>query len=131
MQLLIFLTQRIGEKFYTWTDAPPSTNTILESVSLYWLTSTFPTSIYTYRRGLGPRADKITFHAQPENYVRKPFGFSWFPQELMPVPKAWAATTGNLVWHKQHSSGGHFAAMEKPDLLLADVEDFVSKVWKK
>ncbi|KAH7018706.1 Alpha/Beta hydrolase protein [Macrophomina phaseolina] len=127
----IALLAWIGEKFYTWTDEPPSTNAILDSVSLYWLTSTFPTSIYTYRRGLGPRADKITFHSQPENYVRKPFGFSWFPKELMPVPKSWAASTGNLVWYRQHSSGGHFAAMEKPAEILEDVEDFVAKAWKK
>ncbi|KAJ6527784.1 Alpha/Beta hydrolase protein [Mycena capillaripes] len=119
------------QKFYTWTDETPNISTILESVSLYWLTSTFPTSIYGYRRVFGPHADKISFHAQPENYVNKPFGFSWFPRELTPVPKAWVAATGDLVWYKQHSSGGHFAAMERPDALLEDVEDFVGKVWKK
>ncbi|KAH7032121.1 Alpha/Beta hydrolase protein [Macrophomina phaseolina] len=126
----IALLAWIGEKFYTWTDTPPSLNTILESVSLYWLTSTFPTSIYTYRRMIGPRASQPTFHAQPENHVHKPFGFSWFPKELIPVPRSWVASTGNLVWHKQHSSGGHFAAMERPDAILEDVEDFVGKVWK-
>ncbi|KAJ7891695.1 hypothetical protein B0H14DRAFT_2335618, partial [Mycena olivaceomarginata] len=76
---------RIGEKFYTWTDEPPSTATILDSVSLYWLISTFPMSIYAYRRVFGPRADKIAFHAEPENYVSKFFGFSWFLRELAPV----------------------------------------------
>ncbi|GME56369.1 Alpha/beta hydrolase fold-1 [Neofusicoccum parvum] len=120
----------IGEKFWTWTDAPPSVADVLDSVSLYWLTATFPTSIYTYRRGLGPNADPVTFHAQPENYVRKPLGFSSFPQELLSVPRAWAAATGDLVWYKQHDAGGHFAAMERPDVMLADVEDFVGKVWK-
>lgn len=25
--------------------------------------------------------------------------------------------------------GGHFAAMEKPEVLLKDVEDFVAQVW--
>ncbi|TFY57287.1 hypothetical protein EVJ58_g7109 [Rhodofomes roseus] len=107
------------------------TTTILESVSLYWLTDTFPTSIYPYRRGLGPRADKITFHAQPGNHINKPFGFSWFPQELEPVPKAWITSTGDLVWYKQHTHGGHFAALERPDAILGDMEDFVAKVWQK
>ncbi|TFY57289.1 hypothetical protein EVJ58_g7107 [Rhodofomes roseus] len=127
----IALLAWIGEKFLTWTDEPPSTTTILESVSLYWLTDTFPTSIYTYRHGLGPRADKISFHAQPENHINKSFGFSWFPQELMPVPKAWIAVTGDLVWYKQHTRGGHFAALERPDAILGDMEDFVAKVWQK
>ncbi|OMP86619.1 putative epoxide hydrolase [Diplodia seriata] len=120
----------IGEKFLTWTDAAPPLPTILDAVSLYWLTDTFPTSIYTYRHGLGPRADKVTFHAQPENHAKKPFGFSWFPKELMPTPRAWAATTGDLVWSRLHASGGHFAAMERPDALLGDVEEFVGKVWE-
>ena len=40
----------IGEKFLTWADHAPSVDTILESVTLYWLTDTFPTSIYTYRQ---------------------------------------------------------------------------------
>ncbi|KAF2136230.1 uncharacterized protein K452DRAFT_237850 [Aplosporella prunicola CBS 121167] len=106
----------IGEKFLTWTDADPTLSTILESVSLYWLTDTYPTSIYTYRQF---------------NTGDKPFGFSWFPYELAPVPRAWAATTGNLVFYRQHDAGGHFAALEKPKLLLRDVEDFVGKVWAK
>ncbi|KAJ6564512.1 epoxide hydrolase [Mycena capillaripes] len=127
----IALLAWIGEKFYTWADEVPSTSKILDSVSLYWLTSTFPTSIYMYRRFLGPHAAKVAYHAHPENYINKPFGFSWFPREIMPVPKAWVATTGNLVWYKQHSSGGHFAALERPDVLLEDVEDFVGKVWKR
>lgn len=88
-------------------------------------------SIYAYHRVFGPRADKIAFHAEPENYVSKFFGFSWFLRELAPVLKAWVAATGDLVWYRQHSSGGHFAAMERPDALLEDVEDSVGKVWKK
>ena len=40
----------IAEKFLTWADKAPSVDTILESVTLYWLTDTFPTSIYTYRQ---------------------------------------------------------------------------------
>lgn len=39
----------IGEKFLAWTDQDPSVDTILENVTLYWLTDTFPTAIYSYR----------------------------------------------------------------------------------
>jgi len=39
----------IGEKFLAWSDEDPDLETILESVTLYWLTETFPTSIYPYR----------------------------------------------------------------------------------
>ena len=39
----------IGEKFLEWTDEDPPLEQILESVSLYWLTDTFPRCIYPYR----------------------------------------------------------------------------------
>ena len=48
--LVLTRTRRIGEKFLTWTDTTPSMDEILASVTLYWLTSTFPRSIYPYRQ---------------------------------------------------------------------------------
>jgi microsomal epoxide hydrolase len=56
---------------------------------------------------------------------------SWFPKEIVPVPKAWVETTGDLVWWREHSSGGHFAAVERPEVLLEDLTEFVGEVWKK
>lgn len=40
---------RIGEKFLEWPEIPFGTDFILTSVSLWWLSETFPTSIYAYR----------------------------------------------------------------------------------
>lgn len=42
--------RRIGEKYLEWVDDPLSPDDILESVTLYWLTETFPRSIYAYRQ---------------------------------------------------------------------------------
>jgi microsomal epoxide hydrolase len=39
----------IGEKFLEWSDQDPPLDTILESVTLYWLTETLPRAIYPYR----------------------------------------------------------------------------------
>lgn len=47
------------------------------------------------------------------------------------TPIAWAKQQGRLVWWKVHERGGHFAALEVPELLWGDVEDFVRKVWGK
>jgi microsomal epoxide hydrolase len=58
-------------------------------------------------------------------------GYSWFPKELAPIPRSWAATTGDLVFYRPHEKGGHFAALECPQILLKDVEDFVAQVWKQ
>lgn len=41
---------RVGEKFCEWVDDPLSPDDILESITLYWLTDTFPRAIYTYRQ---------------------------------------------------------------------------------
>ncbi|KAK6384931.1 hypothetical protein LTS17_002494 [Exophiala oligosperma] len=139
----------IGEKFLTWTDTTPTVDEILTSVTLYWLTETFPRCIYPYRqevvdtpvdwdkdeeaysRVYDRGADRYMNHANPDYHCRKPMGFSWFPKEITPTPKSWVATTGDLVWFRNHDEGGHFAAMEKPGELLQDVEDFVKQVWQQ
>lgn len=86
-------------------------------------------------------------HEDPKSHINKPFGFSWFPKELAPTPRSWAATTGNLVFYRQHDAvshslivsfnsltgllkGGHFAAMEQPQVLLQDIQEFISQVWE-
>jgi hypothetical protein len=43
-------THRVGEKFLEWVDDPLAPEDILESVTLYWLTETYPRAIYTYRQ---------------------------------------------------------------------------------
>ena len=45
------------------------------------------------------------------------------------MPKAWVATSGNLVWYREHSQGGHFAAWEVPKVFVEDLESFVKEVW--
>jgi len=49
----------IGEKFLEWTDEDPPIEKILESVTLYWLTETFPRCIYPYRGVGSPRRSTL------------------------------------------------------------------------
>ncbi|PVH81183.1 alpha/beta-hydrolase [Cadophora sp. DSE1049] len=121
----------IAEKFLTWSDdnTTPSLDAILESVTLYYLTDTFSTAIYPYRQLFTP--GNIGAHENPRWKIKKPFGFSWFPKEIAPVPRAWVETTGDLIWWREHSEGGHFAALERPDILLGDLLEFVEMVWRK
>jgi microsomal epoxide hydrolase len=78
-------------------------------------------------------------------------GYSLFPEELAPIPVSvvkkvsrdlhprWRChmlmpsglQTGNLIWHREHTSGGHFAAMEKSKLFVKDMEDFIAAAWTK
>jgi microsomal epoxide hydrolase len=117
----------VGEKFLEWTDDDPDLHTILEDVTLYWLTNCASTCLWPYRQLFTP--GNIGAHENPEWHIQKPLGFSWFPKEIAPVPKAWVEATGNLVWFRQHDRGGHFAALERPGVLLGDFEEFVEQVW--
>ncbi|KAJ5816468.1 Isopenicillin N synthase [Penicillium robsamsonii] len=123
----IALLAWIGEKFLEWVDDPLAPDDILESVTLYWLTETFPRAIYTYRANYP--APPLPSSNDPRWYIHKPFGFSSFPMELAPLPRSWIETTGDLVFWEQHPKGGHFAALEQPDELKADLVKFVDQVW--
>jgi len=81
----------------------------LDSVTLYWFTQSFARAIFPYRQFFG--ANPTFFHNDPNYYIEKPLGYSWHPKELAPIPKSWVAMTGNLVWYRGHTEGGHFAAM--------------------
>ncbi|KAH6668254.1 Alpha/Beta hydrolase protein [Halenospora varia] len=118
----------IGEKFLEWTDKIPSLDTILEAVTLYWLTDTFPSSIYQYRQTL--QSVNKGSHGEAEYYIDKPLGFTAFAKEIVAGPKGWVATTGNLVFYRKSEVGGHFAALEQPERFLGDVVDFIEQVWK-
>ncbi|KAH8704777.1 putative epoxide hydrolase [Talaromyces proteolyticus] len=119
----------LGEKFLDWpdNDYPIPLQTILKEVALYWFTETFPRSIYTYRELYPPPA--LHPSVTPEGYIHKPFGFSYFPQEIMPSPRSWVEATGNLVFWKEHEKGGHFAALERPQDIADDIVEFVEQVW--
>ena len=69
-----------------------------------------------------------------------------FPYDVTACPKGWAETTGKISFYRSHdkvsypascilvlasyheSQGGHFAALEEPDLLWQDVVEFVEHV---
>ncbi|KAL4901390.1 hypothetical protein BDW74DRAFT_160379 [Aspergillus multicolor] len=117
----------VGEKCLDWPDISLSKHKILEMVTLYWFTESFPRAIYPYRESnpIKPTSDPML----NELYIHKPLGFSYYPKELMPTPKTWVEKTGNLVYFKQHSEGGHFAALELPETFKEDLVEFVAQVW--
>lgn len=48
-QIFPWLTVRIGEKFHQWSDVTPSDETIIEFITLYWITNTIERCLYPYR----------------------------------------------------------------------------------
>ncbi|KAF4313285.1 Alpha/beta hydrolase fold-1 [Botryosphaeria dothidea] len=118
----------IGEKMIDWSDpaTTPSLDEILTNVSIYWFTGTYPTSLWPYRALFSdnPGAGTGITHGKPK-------GVSWFPNEIAPVSKDTVRADSKVTNFYEHDKGGHFAALEVPDVLWADIEDFVAKAWKK
>lgn len=57
---------------------------------------------------------------------RAPIGFALFPKEINVTPRAWVERNigPQLVHWSEMPRGGHFAAMEAPDLLAGDMRKF-------
>ncbi|THY26078.1 alpha/beta-hydrolase [Aureobasidium pullulans] len=118
----------IGEKYLAWTEEDPPMSLILESVSLYWLTQCAATCLWPYRifhtPGVNGNPHSMIKYKIPAS---KPFSYSYYPHELYPVLRSWAATTGNLSFFRAHQKGGHFAAVEQTEAFLKDLEEFVQE----
>ena len=54
--------------------------------------------------------------------IEPPTGVAVFPQELVILPRSLVEQHTNLVHWTIMPAGGHFAAAEQPDLLVADVQ---------
>jgi microsomal epoxide hydrolase len=119
----------ISEKLIRWSDVSPPLTTILDFVTLYYLTDTIPRNLYSYREMFIPGQKRLEFPVLPEG---KMLGFSSFEQEISVPPRSWAeAWVGGkekLAFYRYHENGGHFAALEVPEVLLGDVDDFVGMV---
>ena len=46
-----------------------------------------------------------------------------FPREIAPAIRRFAGRTNNIMRWTEFDRGGHFAAMEAPDLLVSDVRE--------
>jgi len=87
---------------------------ILDNATLYWLTKTGVSSARLYWES------KLAFFA-PKG-VAIPVAVSAFPDELYTAPKSWSEHAyPKLIFYAKHDKGGHFAAWEQPDLLVADL----------
>jgi pimeloyl-ACP methyl ester carboxylesterase len=112
----------IVEKFKDWTDpaAPLPEDAVdrdhlLTDVSIYWLTATAGSSARLYYEG----AKSWGQTSEPSGV---PTGVAVFPMDVTIRPIA--EREHNIVRWTEFDRGGHFAAMEAPDLLVGDVREF-------
>ncbi len=109
----------ILEKFHSWTDNPGDPrdtiriDRLLDNVSLYWFTATAASSARLYWESAA------RFGAET---ITAPVACSVFPAELFRPSRRWAESRLKaLVSWSDPPRGGHFAAMEQPELFAAEV----------
>lgn len=115
----------IAEKFHAWTDndgtieSAVDRDDLLTNITTYWVTGTIGSSTRLYYEAMkagqfGPAAER----------VEVPTGGAVFPREILRASRRFAERSYNVVHWSTFDRGGHFAALEEPDLLIEDVRAF-------
>ncbi|AVT32351.1 epoxide hydrolase [Plantactinospora sp. BC1] len=120
----------IVEKFREWSDSAKvpedaiDRDRILTNVMLYWLTATAGSSAQFYFETADQLPTAPTPPAAPPP-LPVPLGVAVFPRDsARPVRRFAEPAFPNIVqWH-EFDRGGHFAALEEPDLFVDDLRAF-------
>ncbi len=120
----------IVEKFAFWMDCerngvrhPENVLTkdqLLDNVTLYWATNSAASSARLYWE---------SFNTPNLNPISRPMALSVFPKEIMRTSERWARDRFHDLVHfnNQFERGGHFAALEVPDILVSELRTWRSK----
>ena len=101
-------------------------DTCLTDVTLYWVTDTVGSAMRIYRE------NRLTEEeVAPTPRLETPVAYADFPREVAVPPFRWITQTYNVVQITEMPKGGHFAALEQPDLLLDDIRKFFATVDQK
>jgi epoxide hydrolase len=117
----------IVEKFRSWSDCdgdPEKVFTreqLLTNVMTYWVTGTITSSMRLYWE---------LMHAAegPPEHVEVPTGIARYPKEMFRFPRAWIERRYHVTYWSELPRGGHFAAMEQPELFVDDLRSFFRTV---
>lgn len=119
----------IVEKFRAWSDCdgdPEQAFTrdqLITNVMTYWVTGTITSSARLYWEHQHVGRD-----ARPPEYVAVPTGVARYPKEILRFPRGWVERRYNVTHWTEMPRGGHFAAMEQPELFVDDVRTFFRTV---
>jgi epoxide hydrolase len=90
---------------------------LLTNITLFWLTNTAGSSARMYYEDA--HAD---YDAEEENAV--PTGVAVFPNDFQTIRSFAERANTNIIHWSEFDRGGHFAAMEIPELLVDDLREF-------
>lgn len=114
----------ILEKFHRWSDLQNgdlwsvyARDELLDDIMLYLVTDTFGTAAWLYNglyKELPPAGA----------YVQRPTGVAVFPREVAHLPRSLVQRSYNIVHWEEQPRGGHFAALEQPQLFVEALRRF-------
>jgi len=118
----------IVEKFKEWTDPAAALpedavdrDRLLTNASLYWFTGTAGSAANLYYETLHDPAGM-----KPKRRNRVPTGVVISTQDV--TIRRWAERENNIVHWTELQRGGHFAALEAPDVLVGDMRKFFRRL---
>ena len=123
----------IIEKMYSWSDLKDgdiesaySKDTLLANIMVYVVTKTFNTASWIY---YGRRVEGGRFFPKDFKKIEIPTAAAIFPAEMSEwPPKSYVDRIFNITQWTEMPSGGHFAAMEEPELLVKDIIKFAKTI---
>jgi epoxide hydrolase len=123
----------IVERFKEWTDSDKvpedavARDRLLTNATIYWLTATAGSSAQLYYEA----ADFLPTAPTPPSLppLPVPVGVAVYPHDIV-LPLRRLADRGfpNIVQWSEFDRGGHFAAMEQPDLFVHDLRSFAHAI---
>ena len=123
----------IIEKIHGWSDIDNdniesvySKDILLTNIMLYILTNTFNTASWIY---FGRREEGGRLFPRDFKKINIPTGITVYPKEMSEwPPKSYVKRIFDIQYWKKMKKGGHFPAMEKPNLFREDIQNFFSKI---
>jgi len=120
------------EKFQRWSDCDGDVerrftkDELLTNVVTTWATDTVESSFLPYYDLTHAGAMRWIVEKAKEwaGSSKVPAGFAMFPKDLSHPPREWAERFFNVQRWTEMPKGGHFAAMEEPELLAEDIRAF-------
>lgn len=127
----------ILEKFGKWADLPTTVNgdpdiwskfseeKLLTNIMLYIAPASFVTATWIYYSSRLEKSRMLPAGTR----IQVPTGVAAFPDPVfLPSPRSFAEKTDNIVHWTNMPRGGHFAALEEPELMLAHLRAFIATV---
>ena len=119
------LASWIVEKYRTWSDCGGDVersytkDELLTIVTIYWVTQTISSSTRMYFEN-----QKNLWVMDKDQKVPAPAGMAMFPQEISKPPREWGERSYDVRRWTEMTQGGHFAALEEPQLLAQEIRAF-------